>query len=377
MPLSRVTDPVRLRGLVDAMLVVTADLSLPETLRHIVEAAVELVDARYGALGVLDPTGTVLSDFITAGVDDEQRRVIGGLPQGHGILGVLILDPEPLRLADLTTHPESYGFPPAHPPMRSFLGVPVRVRQQVFGNLYLTEKAGGGQFTDDDAALMVALGAAAGIAIENARLHGRLRDMTLVQDRERIAADLHDHVIQRLFACGLSLQATARMVAEPAVAARIETAVADLDDTIHQIRSTIFGLQAPRVAGRTLREEVLSLASEAAASLGFEPQLRLEGALDAIDDDLAVSLLAVVREALSNVVRHADASRVAVTVRAADGELLAEVVDDGVGPGEADRPGGRGMGNLRQRAAQAGGTLTFEAAPSGGAALRWRVPLPG
>src|SRR6478672_11206799 len=201
-----------------------SDLDLEATLRHIIEAARDLVDAQYGALGVLNPERTGLSEFITVGIDDETRRAIGPLPKGHGILGLLIADPRPLRLPDLTEHPDSYGFPPHHPPMTSFLGVPVMVRGEVFGNLYLTDKQSAEVFTDVDEELTVALAAAAGVAIENARLHARVRDLALLEDRERIAMDLHDTVIQRIFATGMSLQATSRLTDQPDAARRIETA---------------------------------------------------------------------------------------------------------------------------------------------------------
>src|SRR5262249_10589029 len=149
----------------------------------------------YGALGVLDESGTGLSDFITSGIDAATRARIGDPPRGHGILGLLIVEPHPLRLPDLREHPQSYGFPPGHPPMRSFLGVPIMVRGEVFGNLYLTDKRSQEVFTDVDEELVVALATAAGVAVENARLHARVRDLVLLEDRERIAMDLHDTVI--------------------------------------------------------------------------------------------------------------------------------------------------------------------------------------
>src|SRR5688572_20710383 len=163
--------PRSLRRLLDAVMTVGSDLDLASVLHRIVESAVELVDAHYGALGVLDPTRTRLTEFITVGLDDEAYRAIGHLPEGHGILGLLIVDPKPLRLPDLGEHPDSFGFPPHHPPMKSFLGVPVAVRGEVFGNLYLTDKTSAEVFSDIDVELVVALAAAAGVAIENARLH--------------------------------------------------------------------------------------------------------------------------------------------------------------------------------------------------------------
>lgn len=376
MPGVRITDPVRLGRLVDAVLTIGSDLSLPDVLRRIVAAAVGLVDATYGALGVLDESGHGLAEFVHVGLTEDEVAAIGPVPEGHGILGLLIVDPQPLRLPDLTAHPDSYGFPPSHPPMRSFLGVPIRVRDIVFGNLYLTEKQGAGEFSPEDEALVVALAGAAGIAIENARLHARLKDLALVEDRERIAADLHDTVIQRLFATGLSLEGTLRLVPEE-VAPRIEQAVTDLDETIRQIRSAIFALQAPRIAGRGIRAEILALATEAAASLGFEPRVRLDGPIDtALSADLGSQVLASLREALSNVVRHAQASRVDIDVAVdQDGELVASVTDDGIGMVRTERPGGRGLANLAQRAESAGGKLAIEPAPDNqGTRIIWRVP---
>jgi signal transduction histidine kinase len=375
--LSEVNDPDRLRALVAAVLGISADLSLPRVLHNIVTSAVEVIGARYGALGVLSERGDGLSEFVHVGISPEVAEAIGHLPEGHGILGLLILDPRPLRLSDLTRHPDSFGFPPHHPPMRSFLGVPIRVRDQIFGNLYLTEKEDAQEFSADDEGLAVALAGAAGIAIENARLHARVRDLTLIEDRERIAADLHDTVIQRLFATGLALQGTVRAISPPQAAVRVEEAVGDLDETIRQIRSTIFALQAPRLPGRGLRAEILGLATEAGATLRFEPRLQLDGPLDsAVDDDIATHLLSVLREGLSNVVRHARASLVRITVRVADGYVQAEILDDGVGLGGGARPGGRGLANLAHRAQTLGGHMSVAAGPEGkGTVLTWRVPL--
>src|SRR5688500_4833727 len=257
-------------------------------LNRIIEAAVELVDARYGALGVLDDAGSRLAQFITVGIDEEGRRQIGRLPEGHGILGLLIVDAKPLRLPDLKQHPDSFGFPPNHPPMKSFLGVPIRLRDEVFGNLYLTDKRSGEVFTAVDEELMIGLAAAAGVAIENARLHARVNALALTEDRERIARDLHDTVIQRLFATGMSLQGAIRLVQEdPAAAvARVGQAVEDLDVTVKHIRSAIFGLEQWRVADEGLRSRILAIAREAAGPLGFEPRVTLDGPLDTGLDDL-------------------------------------------------------------------------------------------
>ena len=376
MPLSKVNDPDRLRALLNAVLSISSDLSLPHVLRHIVDAAVKVIGARYGALGVLSESGGELAEFVNVGIPSHEIEAIGALPQGRGILGLLIVDPRPLRIADLSGHADSFGFPPHHPPMRSFLGVPIRVRNQVFGNLYLTEKVNASEFSEEDEVLAVALAGAAGVAIENARLHTRIRDLTLIEDRERIAADLHDTVIQRLFATGLSLQATIKAIANPEAAQRVESAVTDLDDTIRQIRSTIFALEAPRVAGRGLRGEILSMVTEAAASLGFEPHLRLDGPLDAVlSEPVAAHLLAVLREGLSNVVRHAQAGQVYVTVALTAEQLTLKVQDDGIGPGPGKRTGGRGVPSLAQRAEAFGGSMTLMPGPANkGTVMTWSIP---
>jgi signal transduction histidine kinase len=374
-PLGDIRDPARLLALVNAVLLIGVNLSLPDVLRRIVTSAVELVGARYGALGVLDEEGG-LSEFVHLGIDEETVAGIGHLPEGRGILGVLIVEPRPLRLENLATHPDSAGFPPGHPTMRSFLGVPIEVRGQVFGNLYLTEKLEGTGFGPDDEALAVVLGRAAGVAIENARLYARGRDLTLLEDRERIAADLHDRAIQRLFATGLGLEALVR-VASPEVAERIQTAVEDLDVVIREIRSTIFALQARRVSGRGLRMGLLQLGAEAAGALGFEPAVRLEGPVDtAVSGALAEDLLATAREALSNVARHAEASRAELALRVADDVVELTVTDDGVGPGEGRRPGGKGRENLSRRAeAHGGGFELGPVAVGRGTRARWWAPL--
>jgi two-component system, NarL family, sensor histidine kinase DevS len=372
--------PRSLRRLLDAVLTVGSDLDLPAMLERIVQAAVDLVDARYGALGVLDDTRSRLAQFVTVGVDDETAAAIGHLPEGHGILGLLILDAKPLRLPDLREHPDSYGFPPHHPPMRSFLGVPVLVRDEVFGNLYLTDKTTAEAFTDVDEELVVGLAAAAGVAIENARLHARVQDLVTAEDRERIARDLHDTVIQRLFATGLSLQGAAALIqADPEAAVqRVEAAVDDLDLTVKHIRTAIFGLETrrPAAAHAAVRSRVLDLAHEAAGPLGYEPGVVFDGPLDSLTPEAqAAELLATLREALTNVARHARATAVGVRVEIEGGDLVLEVGDDGVGPPDAGAPRGRGLDNMAARAAAYGGSFALRAGESRGTLVEWRVPL--
>lgn len=367
--------PAALRRLLDAVLSIGSDLDLESVLRRIVEAATELVDARYGALGVLDETGTRLDRFLTVGVDDATRAAIGPLPKGHGILGLLIVDPEPIRLPDLREHPDSFGFPPNHPPMTSFLGVPIRIRDQVFGNLYLCDRQGSEVFSDVDEEMAVALAAAAGIAVDQARLHARVGELVLFEDRERIARDLHDRVIQRLFATGLSLQAVAGSAVPSDVAQRLARAVDDLDETVREVRSAIFELHTARVPGRSLRQEVLAACTDAGRALGFEPVVRFDGPVDArADDRLADHLLAVLREALSNVARHARATTAEVDLVATADRIVLTVTDDGIGI-DPDAPAGHGLVNLRRRAGTLGGEVDVAPAPTGpGTRITWSVP---
>ena len=367
--------PRQLRRLLEGMLTIGSDLDLYTVLHTIIATAADLVDARYGALGVLDQSGSRLSDFITVGVDEATRDTIGHLPEGHGILGLLIVDPKPLRLPDLREHPDRFGFPPNHPAMTSFLGVPITVRGDVFGNLYLCDKTGGDAFTDVDEELAVGLASAAGIAIENARLHARVAELARFEDRERIARDLHDTVIQRLFAIGLSLQATLRLVTDRAVSQRLISAVDDLDTTVRDVRSAIFELHTARLPGRSVRQELIQLCAESARALGFEPVVRFDGPIDAaVHDSLADELFAVAREALTNVTKHAQAQFVEVSVAVRDSFLVLRIIDDGIG--FPDVVGvGRGVENLRARAARLGGEFSIRRLDHRGTELHWRVPL--
>jgi signal transduction histidine kinase len=374
-PYHLIGDPDQLQALLDAVLFIESDVELPAVLRHVVEVACTLVDARYGALGVIDETGKSLSEFVTVGFDPETIDTIGDLPQGDGILGLLILDPNPIRLADLSLHPDSAGFPPGHPPMRSFLGVPVKIGSRVFGNLYMTEKQGADEFSEADKELISALASAAGIAVENARLHVRVRSLSVAADRERIARDLHDTVIQRLFATGLALQSSLPLVENPEVSERIEAAIADLDDTIRQVRTTIFSLEPAPLGEQGVRARVLEICAESGRSLGFEPEVHFAGPIERqVSDKAATEMLSTLREVLSNVARHARASRTVVELSVDDG-LHLWVSDDGVGVDPSRRSVGNGLSNMNQRAKALGGSFELGPRPGGGTEVSWRVAL--
>ena len=531
----------RMDGLLKAVLAVSSGLELDATLKQIVHAATELVGARYGALGVLDENG-MLSQFVNVGIDDKTRERIGPLPTGHGVLGVVIEDAVPLRLEDLSAHPASVGFPPNHPPMRTFLGVPIRGRGEVFGRLYLTEKNTGGGFTEDDEVVVHALAAAAGIAIDNARLYegvrsrqrwleatgevivelldgsdasdaltliarraleltdanytlialptdrdaepadvneltvavcvgmgaesitGRAipisgstsgavftnrtprnvpalendiaaglglefgpalvlplgtgesisgvliairtpgatpfdqhqlqvvssfadqaalalqraasqsarREMEVLADRDRIARDLHDSVIQRLFAIGLGLQSTQRRTKSPAIADRLVGHIDQLHEVIQDIRAAIFDLQGGPDDTPSLRTALHQIVTELTADATMRTTIRMSGPLDVVPTPLAEDAAAVLREAVSNAVRHSQCRELTVSV-SVDDNLVIDVSDDGIGI--ADTVARSGLHNLAHRAGAAGGTFNCWRTATG-TQLIWSAPLP-
>lgn len=514
--------PGAAKALLDAVIAIGSDLDLPKVLDRIVDAACQLTGAKYGAIGVIGDDGD-LSEFVYRGIDQSAADHIGDLPRGRGILGLLIEHPQPIRLTRLQDHAASYGFPANHPPMTTFLGVPVRIRGTVFGNLYLTDKAGGGDFTQQDQDLVEALASAAGFVVENARayalserqrtwleaatrlhaaveppitaeaamrhiavavrsacrssgvaiveptggdpvlhategrraaglpaisaelckeldatargeppppallpdgtafvlapLQGHLFDscailalvddiesaraenaplrvfsdhaaltldrihaiadreeLAVLSDRDRIARDLHDVVIQRLFATGLTLQGTRAQ--SPVVQERLDQAVADLDTTIRDIRTTIFRLR--RKEGGGLRQEVLELVEEYVPALGFMPALGTSGAVDAaVPDRTGDDMLAVLRELLSNLARHAHANWARIEISVGDvadrPSLVLRVEDDGVGLPEQRRESG--LRNVRRRANEHSGSARITRREPSGTSIEWQVPL--
>ncbi|MGV9738942.1 GAF domain-containing protein [Nocardia farcinica] len=532
--------------LIEAMLVVTAGLDLDNTLRSIVHTAIELVDAKYGALGVResDRDSKELAEFVYEGIDDRTRVLIGDLPRGHGVLGLLIDDPRPIRLADMSAHPASVGFPDHHPPMRTFLGVPVQVGGEVFGNLYLTEKAGGHEFTEDDEVVVQALAAAAGIAIANARLYEesrirqqwleatqqvatrllaggetsevftviteralaltgsacaflalpedpdvppedlielvvvaaagadadtltgtrlpmdethtgvafrdgrplavdtadapsfatsleygpvltlplragnavvgllttmralgmppvdaagqammsafadqaalalqmaatqrRMRELDVVSERDRIARDLHDHVIQRLFAVGLSLQSTVSRARAPEIKTRLMDTVNDVQSIVQEIRHSIFDLHSSSAAeAPALRKRLHAVLAEMTEETDLRTSIRLSGPVSVLAPAMFDDVEAVLREAVSNVVRHAKASSLSVRLTIRD-DVELEIVDNGIGLPE-DLPRRSGLANMAARTEKAGGAFRAERGRDGGTVIHWSVPLP-
>src|SRR5665213_1958349 len=272
----KINDPERLHALIDAILLIETDADLDALLSLIIETASRLVGAQYGALGVIAPDGTSLSRFITYGVDAEQRAAIGSEPRGHGLLGEIIRQRTTLRIDELAEHPRSSGFPLNHPPMHRFLGVPVAISDgHIFGNLYLTDPLNGEPFSEEDQQLTEAFGRAAGHVIDQEMLRANMRELTLSEERERLARDLHDTVIQRLFGVGLALQTSLPAIVDEHVRSRINSVLDELDATIHEIRTTIFEIDQDRTENQTLEERVYALSAEVESRLGVHVDVKI------------------------------------------------------------------------------------------------------
>jgi signal transduction histidine kinase len=350
-------------------------------LQRIVELAVDLTGARYGALGVLAPDGRSIQDFITVGITPQERAALGDPPVGHGLLGALIHEAEPLRIPDIGADPRSVGFPPNHPPMTSLLGVRISGRGTVFGNIYLTDKQGAEMFDEEDERVLVVLATQAAVAVENARLYdeterkGReLQRLQVLEERERIGKELHDGVIQSLFAVGMSLQGLASSTADAEVVQRLEGAVEDVDHAIRDLRNYIFGLRPGILADRQLDQALTEMASEFDARTGILTVVALDGEAASVLASRAGDVVQLAREALSNVSRHAEATTCRVSLLRGDGGLVLEIDDDGRGFDIETTTWGMGLRNLRERAESLGGMLQVESTPGEGTTVRATLP---
>jgi len=376
MPHRSIEDPTILRRLLDATLLIEADLALPALLHQVTQEARSMTGARYGALGVLNEDRTGLDEFITVGLEADEEERIGPRPTGRGVLGVLIAEPVPLRMAELGSHAESNGFPLGHPPMSSFLGVPIKVRDEVYGNLYLTDKIGWSEFTGDDEALVSALAAAAGIAIENALLHRRAQDVAVHDERDRLARELHDTVIQRFFRIGLALQSIACAAQAADVSDALNDVISDVDDSIRQLRSTLFAL-GQTGDERGLKARVISLIDELRVVVGFTVRSSFDGPVDtAISDEIAEHLLATVHEGITNVARHARATQASIHLAVRSDHCQLQIIDNGNGMGTGGSSGDDlGLADLRRRAEKLQGRFDVQIPSAGGTVLTWEVPL--
>lgn len=334
-------------------------LPLDRVLQLIVDAVRDLADAQYAALGIADATGRI-ERFLTSGISDAARERIGALPQGHGLLGLIIRQGQSFRIPDLATDPRRHGFPPHHPEMHAFLGVPVTFKGRPIGDLYLTNKRGAPEFSEDDQLLVERFALHAGLAIQNARLSERVQALAVVEERERIGRDLHDGIIGRIYAVALSLDEIPEMMASSpeAAASRVDHAIDALNATIGEIRNFIFGLRPGSQDAGGLTAALETLADEIRMTAPVDVVVQAED-LPVVSDEVAEELLKVAREALSNAARHAGANRVSVRLSAADGQLRLEISDDGRGfdPSAPVSAEHHGLANMRRRAEQLHGRL--------------------
>lgn len=351
-----------------ADIVEAADLET--LLDELIMTAVVTTGAKYGALGVLGDSGH-LSEFHHKGMSDELAARIGHLPVGKGVLGTLIRKPEPLRIPELSDHPDSVGFPPGHPPMGAFLGVPIAVGETVFGNLYLTDKPGG--FTEEDEAAVLGLAVLAGSAVNTARLNERLNRLAVVEERERIARDIHDSIIQDLFGMGLGLQGMSAQI-DPPLNERLRESVVRIDELIGRLRSLIFDLVHTEPNEPSARSSLAKLLEQLAAP--FPTSVRLNMEVEHLADKrLLEDVRHIVKEATSNALRHAGADSVIVDIDRFKDQMVISVTDDGNGFKPDSVARGLGLDNLAARVERLGGTFGIRSGTDVGTVVEVTIPL--
>jgi signal transduction histidine kinase len=371
--------PPAVQALDQAVRGISGVLDVDRVLQLIADRVRELVDAEYAAIGIVDREGAI-ERFITSGMSDELRARIGDLPHGRGLLGLIIRENRTYRIPEIGAHPESYGFPPHHPQMHSFLGMPILSQGTPVGRLYLTDKRGAPEFSTADQAMVEVFALHAGIAIENARLHDQVRRLAIVDERDRISRDLHDSIIQAIYAQTLALDDVPDLVAsDPAEAERrVDEAIEALHAVIRDIRNFIFGLRPVLLESGDLADGLEHLATELRRNGGVTVELAVDGreGLDELPIELVAELLAVTREALSNVARHARATSAAIRLSPAADALRIEIADDGVGFDANARvaSGHHGLGNMQARMRAAGGSFEMTSAPGEGTRIILWIP---
>jgi len=368
----------RLEALDAAVRGIAGVLSVERVLQLIVDRVRELVGAQYAALGIVGPFGAI-EQFITSGISGEARTRIGAPPRGHGLLGLIVREDRALRIDDIAHDPRRYGFPPHHPEMHSFLGVPVRSKGQSIGNLYLTNKLTAAVFSDDDQRLVEMFALHAGIAIENARLHEEVQRLAVVEERHRISQDLHDNIIQSLYAVTLSLDDLPELLtSEPAeTSARLDRNIDALHQIMRDIRNFIMGLSTELLDEADLASSLESLAEEFRLNTLIDLEVQLDEPLPELPAALAGQLLAMVREGLSNIARHSSATRASLELDRQADALRLVIGDNGRGfeTSVARRVGQHGLTNLQSRAEALGGSLTIHSEPAAGTRLTAHIPL--
>jgi signal transduction histidine kinase len=356
------------------VLAVAREVSARDVLQMIVRSARKLAGARYAALGVPDDRGS-FAEFVVDGISARQQREIGPLPRHHGMLGVLLREGQPQRLADIRTDPRFEGWPAAHPDLSDVLGVPIRDGSQVLGFIFAACKNVPGGFTERDERLLGLFAAHAAIALTNARLYERGRELSVLEERTRLARDLHDAVSQKLFSVRVKASAAAVLVGrDPDRAVAEIRSVAELAGEAHaELRAVIDGLMPPDLAAGGLAGSLRSYARLAGRTYGIDV-LVLAGELPELDSRRQAALYRVAQEALQNALRHSGASQVRVSLAARQRRVVLEVSDDGAGLPAPPPPGGLGLPSMRERASSVGGTLTIRSAPGGGTLVRLSIP---
>jgi len=351
--------------------------SVEHVLQQIVDHVRRLVEAEYAALGIVGPFGQI-DQFITSGVTEEQRARIGHVPRGRGLLGLIIREDRSFLIEDIATDPRRHGFPEHHPEMHSFLGAPVRAKGRSIGNLYLTNKTSARAFSGADLRLVERFALHAGIAIDNARLHEEIGRLAIVAERERISQDLHDSIIQSLYAISLSLEDLPDIIGEDAGegAARADRAIDSIHGTIRDIRNFIMGLQPELLVDGDIGAGIESLVAEFRANTLIDLELSLDRDLPELPHDHAAQLLAITREGLSNIARHSAATRASLEVTTRDDTLRLVIGDNGRGFDVSQPRSTRqhGLTNLKARAEAAGGSLTLTSEAGAGTRLEVEIP---
>jgi len=370
----------QLTALDQAVRGISGVLDVDRVLQLIVDRVRDLVQAQYAAIGIVDHEGAI-ERFITSGIGDEDRARIGDLPHGRGLLGLIIRESRTYRIPDISSHPERYGFPPNHPEMHSFLGMPITASGAAVGRLYLTNKMGAAEFSEDDQSLVEMFALHAGIAIENARLHDQVRRLAVVDERDRISRDLHDSVIQAIYAQTLALDDVPELVTEDPDEAsrRVDEAIDALHAVIRDIRNFIFGLRPVLLETGSLTDGLRHLATELHRNGGVEVTVSVPESAQALDDlpiEVVADLLAVTREALSNIARHARATHAGVSIEVGPRDLRLALTDDGRGfdVERAAERGHHGLANMRARTEALGAHFKVRSSPDAGTRIIISLP---
>lgn len=364
----------KIDALSEAIRAVTGDLSLDRVLRRLAEIAAHLVNARYSALGIPDDRGG-LKNFFTYGMTERQVNAMDHLPIGHGLLGALMTGQQPLRLEDMRQDGRSVGFCAHHPRMTSFLGVPILSKGQHLGSLYLSDRLDDQPFTEDDERMIQLLAAHAAIAIENARLSDQLRRLAVVEERDRIAMELHDGIIQSIYAIGIKLE-LARTSVNPTAAldTQLSAATNELNRVIEDLRHYIQDLKTGVNLSVALTEQLQEIAQGFRSVCSARLVMDIAPVFSQLTEAVIHTLTQVVREAFSNIVRHADATEVHLDLHENAAQFNLVIADNGHGFNVEQAAPGSGLQNMRRRAEQLGGTLQVASSPAHGTTVTLALP---